>query len=642
MSKHISLKKIIATILCISMVLTFLAPSATARADASAGAQAYITRLYELTLLREPDSEGFAHWCRMIENNYSAAQIAQGFFESEEFTNRNTTNEEYLEVLYNVMLGRSSDPTGRADWLSRLSAGMTRRALLSNFVNSAEFSSICANYGMVRGDITMTSVVDTNSRATEFVTRLYTNVLGRQPDSAGLENWVTQIANGGMSCAQALSCFLSSQEFANMNKTNSQYVDTLYLVVLGRGCADSERQYWLDKMDVYGMSRTYVLWGFVGSQEFISLCNSYGLNRGDITLTEGRDYDQTMNLFIINSYKCALGRDPLAEELNSWASYLRVGYYSSDLLLSLFNSSSYATASTTEQAAFAYRLILGREGSSADIQALSQALSSSDRRTALRTLFYSEEFATRCFNNAVLPAFNDGWNIYGGQLYYARDGRLVTGWQRINGARYYFNPGNHGAAASGWLFVDGLKYYFDSEGKLVQDVDAILGPRSSYYLTVNCETNTIMVYAQDIPGGAYNIPVKAIVCSTGMAGTPTVQGDFVIRRFARWGTLMGPVYGQYCSQISGSYLFHSAWYNTNGNVYSLSVSEYNRLGTNASHGCVRLTVADAMWIYNNCNGSTVHIFYSSAAAPFDKPVAPQAGVVYGNVGYDPTDPETWG
>ena len=48
-----------------------------------------------------------------------------------------------------------------------------------------------------------------------------------------------------------------------------------------------------------------------------------------------------------------------------------------------------------------------------------------------------------------------------------------------------------------------------------------------------------------------------------------------------------------------------------------------------------------MWIYNNCNGSPIHIFASGEAAPFDKPVLPQAGVVYGNTGYDTTDPATW-
>ena len=86
---------------------------------------------------------------------------------------------------------------------------------------------------------------------------------------------------------------------------------------------------------------------------------------------------------------------------------------------------------------------------------------------------------------------------------------------------------------------------------------------------------------------------------------------------------MGPVYGQYVSQIYGGYLFHSAWYHVNGNKQTLSVSEYRKLGQNASHGCVRLTVADAKWIYDNCNGSTVTVYSSpNMDNMFDKPVRP--------------------
>ena len=101
---------------------------------------------------------------------------------------------------------------------------------------------------------------------------------------------------------------------------------------------------------------------------------------------------------------------------------------------------------------------------------------------------------------------------------------------------------------------------------------------------------------------------------------------------------MGDVYGQYCTRISGNFLFHSAWFYEAGNHQSLSVRQYNLLGQNASHGCVRLTTADAKWIYENCNGSSVHVFTNNQPAPFDKPTPPRAVPVHGDYGYDPTDP----
>ena len=45
-------------------------------------------------------------------------------------------------------------------------------------------------------------------------------------------------------------------------------------------------------------------------------------------------------------------------------------------------------------------------------------------------------------------------------------------------------------------------------------------------------------------------------------------------------------------------------YNT-VDTMDLSVKSYKNLGSRASHGCIRLTVADAKWIYNNCGEGVV-------------------------------------
>ena len=60
------------------------------------------------------------------------------------------------------------------------------------------------------------------------------------------------------------------------------------------------------------------------------------------------------------------------------------------------------------------------------------------------------------------------------------------------------------------------------------------------------------------------------------------------------------VYAQYCTTISGDYLFHSVHYLGQGNYKSQPTKEFNKLGQHASHGCVRLSVMDAKWIYENC------------------------------------------
>ena len=57
------------------------------------------------------------------------------------------------------------------------------------------------------------------------------------------------------------------------------------------------------------------------------------------------------------------------------------------------------------------------------------------------------------------------------------------------------------------------------------------------------------------------------------------------------------VYGQYWRQITGAIYTHSLLYlHRNANSYTNS---YSRLGRRASHGCVRMMVPDARWVYYN-------------------------------------------
>ena len=130
-----------------------------------------------------------------------------------------------------------------------------------------------------------------------------------------------------------------------------------------------------------------------------------------------------------------------------------------------------------------------------------------------------------------------------------------------------------------------------------------------YYIKVNNEANVVTVFTKDSEG-QYTVPVKAMICSTGTA-TPT-SGIYDIKLRWEWLALFGDVYGHYSTQIVGNILFHSVPYLEKGNPASLEYWEYDKLGTSCSAGCVRLTVADAKWIYDNIEQGTLVEFYSSS------------------------------
>lgn len=160
---------------------------------------------------------------------------------------------------------------------------------------------------------------------------------------------------------------------------------------------------------------------------------------------------------------------------------------------------------------------------------------------------------------------------------------------------------------------------------------------ATYYIKVNYGAQVVTIYKKD-SNGDYTVPVKAMVCSTGTA-TPT-SGVYSIPARWEWLRLQGYVWGHYSTQIKGNILFHSVPYLRKGDPASLEYWEYDKLGTSASAGCVRLTVADAKWIYDNCSKGTKVEFYSSSnPGPLGKPSAKKISNADEELrNWDPTDP----
>lgn len=158
--------------------------------------------------------------------------------------------------------------------------------------------------------------------------------------------------------------------------------------------------------------------------------------------------------------------------------------------------------------------------------------------------------------------------------------------------------------------------------------------KNLYSINVNRAQSTVTVYTYD-KNGNYTVPVRAMICSCGMKKS-TITGEFDIYFKAEWHALYNNVYGQYISGISGDYLFHSVPYAKMGNNSTLEIEEFNKLGQEASMGCVRLAVEDTKWIYENCPiGTHVKIYDSNKPEPLGRPEAIRINGK--GLGWDPTD-----
>lgn len=158
-----------------------------------------------------------------------------------------------------------------------------------------------------------------------------------------------------------------------------------------------------------------------------------------------------------------------------------------------------------------------------------------------------------------------------------------------------------------------------------------------YLIRVNRLANCVTIYSKD-SSGQYTIPIKAMVCSVGLDdGTPLENGQITDKY--DWRLLFGNVYGQYAVRFNGHIMFHSVPYMATTKD-SLKEGQYNLLGQPASQGCIRLSVIDAKWIYDNCDrGTKVEVYDSADPGPLGKPVSIQIDPNSIYKGWDPTDPD---
>lgn len=232
-------------------------------------------------------------------------------------------------------------------------------------------------------------------------------------------------------------------------------------------------------------------------------------------------------------------------------------------------------------------------------------------------------------------------NKSGVRGYLDNDGVFHKGntWVNVNGKWRYLKDGAANGWATGWTRINGYKYYFQGNGDMLTDLSKMAGfTGGPYKYDVNRTTCTITVLGKD-ENGQFTVPVIAFACSVGLWNTPTPTGTYGMTRYNRWQPLMGPSWGQYGTHVDGAgqggIFFHSvAGAAPNNN--SISAGEYNKLGSPASHGCIRLTVRDAKWIWDHWgSGGNIAYIHDGSGNIFYKPSVPK---IPGHIHYDPTDP----
>ena len=198
----------------------------------------------------------------------------------EEFQNRGLSIEDFVETLYETFFGRPSEAGGKAYWVGQLKAGVDRNTVINGFIDSTEWCNICATYGVRSGAPNAKSEI-ASKNAINFATRLYTCCLGREPEKGGLDYWSLALTNLEQTGYKAASLFFTSDEFINLKTSNEEYVRRLYTTFMGRDPEKGGFDYWVGELNK-GKDRNEVMASFAQCQEFLDICKSYGIERGEI------------------------------------------------------------------------------------------------------------------------------------------------------------------------------------------------------------------------------------------------------------------------------------------------------------------------------------------------------------------------
>ncbi len=242
----------------------------------------FVERLYTIALDRESDPEGKAFWIKDIESGNRTGGDCAHFFliEAPEFLNRGLSDDDFVETLYKTFFDRASEPAGKKFWVGSLKNGtMTKENVINGFIDSAEWCNVCATYG-VKSGAPNAKAEFASKNATDFATRLYTCCLGRDPEAKGLTYWSLALTNLEQTGYAAAELFFTSEEFINLKTTDEEYVKRLYTTFMGRDPEASEIAFWTGELTKGSQTRTSTLEFFGHSEEFTAICKQYGIDRG--------------------------------------------------------------------------------------------------------------------------------------------------------------------------------------------------------------------------------------------------------------------------------------------------------------------------------------------------------------------------
>jgi hypothetical protein len=153
-------------------------------------------------------------------------------------------------------------------------------SLYTNLLNRAPDAAGLAgwvnliNSGAASNQQVATAIWDSAEHRAVEVTGYYVTLLRRNPDAPGLNNWVNLMLNGTLNEQGVETAFVTSTEYINNHPTQDLYIAGLYRDILGRLPSIAEINLWLPTLNLSGT--VFVAEAFITSTErFVDVIDFY-------------------------------------------------------------------------------------------------------------------------------------------------------------------------------------------------------------------------------------------------------------------------------------------------------------------------------------------------------------------------------
>ncbi len=250
-----------------------------------ADADAAVRKLYTDILGREVDEGGLAaNKSVLVGGSATHATVAAGIAGSEEFRNRDLSDDAFLDAIGNALVGNTFTDAQRASMLVALQTGTTRAAVFANVCNSQEYKNYCQAKGYAWGSIDPAKynmntphavIYVSESVANELITRCYAEAWAVAATETDIKPYRDQMMNGSITGADLAASFFASDVCKARGLSAEDFVKAIYRVLLYREADEGGLANWANAIN-NGTARSQVFSDIVNSGEYTDCCNARG------------------------------------------------------------------------------------------------------------------------------------------------------------------------------------------------------------------------------------------------------------------------------------------------------------------------------------------------------------------------------